>query len=52
MVIKFLTKEGLTPTQIKQMMDAVYKDSAPSFSMIKKWSKLFRCERESIEDDP
>lgn len=51
-VIKFLTKEGLTPTQIKERMDAVYGDSSPSFTTIKDWSKLFRWGRESLEDDP
>nr|XP_031826514.1 uncharacterized protein LOC116424357 [Nomia melanderi] len=51
-VIKFLTIEGLTPNQIKERIDNVHGDSAPSYSMIKNWSKLFRCGRGSIEDDP
>jgi histone-lysine N-methyltransferase SETMAR len=51
-VIKFLTKESLTPTQINERMRAVYGDSCPSFATIKHWSKLFRWGRESLEDDP
>lgn len=51
-VIKFLTKEGLTPTQIKERLTVVYGDSCPSYATIKNWSKLFRWGRESLEDDP
>jgi hypothetical protein len=51
-VIKFHTKEGVKPIEIKQRMDNVYGDSSPSFTTVKEWSKLFRLRRNSIEDDP
>lgn len=51
-VIKFLTKEGVTPADIKKRLDAVYGNASPSFSTVKHWSKLFRWGRESLEDDP
>lgn len=50
-VIKFLTKEGKTPTEIKQRLDAVYGHSSPSYSTVKEWAKQFRLGRESIEDE-
>lgn len=51
-VIKFLTKEGVSPTDIKKRLDAVYGDTSPSFSTVKEWSKQFRLGRESIDDEP
>jgi histone-lysine N-methyltransferase SETMAR len=50
-VIKFLTKEGHTPNQIKQRLDGVYGDLSPSYSTVKKWAKCFRLGQESLEDD-
>lgn len=51
-VIKFLTKEGKTNTEIKDRLEAVYGDASPSFATIKRWHHEFKLGRESIEDDP
>ncbi|XP_067122537.1 histone-lysine N-methyltransferase SETMAR-like [Centruroides vittatus] len=51
-VIKYLTKKGLTPSQIKADMDEVLGESAPSYTTVKKWTALFKSGRESVEDDP
>src|SRR5258705_13842770 len=51
-VIKFLTKEGLTPSAIKQRLDGVYREASPSLSTVKKWAKQFRLGQESVEDAP
>ncbi|XP_023217468.1 putative uncharacterized protein FLJ37770 [Centruroides sculpturatus] len=51
-VIKYLTKKGLTPSQIKADMDEVLGESAPSYTTVKKWTALFKYGRESVEDDP
>lgn len=51
-VIKFLTKEGCQPKTIYERMVAVYGDDAPSYYVIKFWSKQFRWGRKSVEDDP
>jgi hypothetical protein len=51
-VIKFFNKEGKKPKEIFERMVAVYGDSAPSYYKIKFWSKQFKWEGESIEDDP
>ena len=40
-VIKYFVLKGLTPTQIKEEMDSPLGNSAPSFSMIKKWAADF-----------
>jgi transposase len=50
-VIKFLTKEGKSPAEIKQRLDAVYGGSSPSYSTVKEWAKQFRLGRESTEGD-
>ncbi|XP_044264614.1 histone-lysine N-methyltransferase SETMAR-like [Tribolium madens] len=50
-VIKFLTKEGLTPKIIKDRLDGVYGQSSPSYSVVKEWAKRFRIGQESLEDD-
>jgi hypothetical protein len=34
-VIKFLTKEGESPAEIKRRLDAVYGESSPSYSTVK-----------------
>lgn len=51
-VIKFFTKEGLSPAQIKHRLDGVYGASSPSYSTVKEWAKLFKLGRETLEDDP
>ncbi|XP_067120941.1 protein GVQW3-like [Centruroides vittatus] len=51
-VIKYLTKKGLTPSQIKADMDEVLGESALSCTTVKKWTSLFKSGRESVEDDP
>lgn len=51
-VIKFLTKEGIKPTEIFERLQTVYGDYAPSFTTVKDWSRLFKFGRESLEDDP
>lgn len=51
-VIKFLTKEGNTPSQIKKRMLPVFGDLCPSDFTIKFWSRQFKSGRESLEDDP
>jgi transposase len=51
-VIRYLTKEGKSPAEIKQRLDAVYGESSPSYSTVKEWAKQFCLGRESIEDDP
>ncbi|XP_014483275.1 PREDICTED: nucleolar protein 58-like isoform X2 [Dinoponera quadriceps] len=51
-VIKFLTKEGFSPSIIKERLDGVYGEASPSYSTVKEWAKQFRLGRESIKDDP
>lgn len=51
-VIKFLTKEGITAKEINDRLHAVYGNSAPSYSTVKLWTKLFKGGRETLEDDP
>jgi transposase len=50
-VIKFLTKEGVTPMNIKERLDGVYRDKSPSYSTVKEWAKLFKMDRESLKYD-
>lgn len=50
-VIKFLTKEGVAPKEIKQRLDNVYTSSSPSYATVKRWAALFRMGRESLDDD-
>ena len=40
-----------TPTQIKDELDAVYGDSAPSFTTVKFWAAEFKRGRTSFGDD-
>ncbi|KAF2889691.1 hypothetical protein ILUMI_16482 [Ignelater luminosus] len=49
--MKFFTKEGNSPTDIKDSMSTVYDKSAPSYKTIEFWSKQFKSGRESLEDD-
>lgn len=51
-VIKFLTKEGNTPSEIRQRMLRVFGSSCSSEFVIKFWSRQFKLGRESLEDDP
>lgn len=51
-VIKFFTKGGNTPEQINNRLRAVYGDFAPSYATVKNWAKLFKWDRESMQDDP
>lgn len=51
-VIKFLVKKGNTPKDIFKEMSSVLQDSAPSYTMVKKWARLFQQGRESFGDDP
>lgn len=51
-IIKFLTKEGQTPTQIYERLCAVYQDSAPSKATVANWAREYQRGRESLEDDP
>lgn len=41
-VIKYLQLKGNTPTQIKDELDAVYGDSAPSLTTVKFWAAEFK----------
>ena len=42
---------GNTPTQIKDELNSVYGDSAPSFTTAKFWAAEFKRGRKSLEDD-
>ena len=50
-VIKYLFLKGNTPTQIKDELDAVYGDSAPSFTTVKFWAAEFKRGRTNLGDD-
>lgn len=50
-VIKYLYLKGNTPTQIKEELDTVYGDSAPSFTTVKFWAAEFKRGRISLADD-
>src|SRR5436190_14865022 len=49
-VIKYFLK-GNTPTQIKDELDSVYGDSAPSIITVKFWAAEFKRGRKSLGDD-
>lgn len=51
-VIKYFVKKNMTPSQMKEDFDNTLGESAPSYSMIKKWAALFKHGRDSVEDDP
>ncbi|GBP10054.1 Putative uncharacterized protein FLJ37770 [Eumeta japonica] len=51
-VIKYFVKKGKTPKEIFEDMVSVLQESAPSYTMVKKWACLFQQGRESCEDDP
>ncbi|GFW01902.1 histone-lysine N-methyltransferase SETMAR [Trichonephila clavipes] len=50
-VIKCLFLKGNMPTQIKDELDSVYGDSAPSFTTVKFWAAEFKRGRKSLEVD-
>ncbi|GFT30613.1 HTH_48 domain-containing protein [Trichonephila clavipes] len=49
-VIKFSFLKGNTPTQIKDQLDSVYKDSALSFTTVKVWLAEFKRGRKNLGD--
>ncbi|GBP16702.1 Histone-lysine N-methyltransferase SETMAR [Eumeta japonica] len=51
-VIKYFVKKGKTPKEIFEDMVSVLQESAPSYTMVKKWARLFQQGRESCEEDP
>ncbi|GBP48509.1 Probable malonyl-CoA-acyl carrier protein transacylase, mitochondrial [Eumeta japonica] len=51
-VIKYFVKKGKTPKEIFEDMVSVLQESAPSYTMVKKWARLFQQGRESCKDDP
>lgn len=52
-MIKYFVVKGFTSTDIKNELDSILneRESAPSFSMMKKWAAELKCGRTSIEDD-
>ena len=50
-MIKFLIKEGKNPKEIHGRMNTVYGNVSLSYYQIKFWSKQFKWDRKSIEDD-
>ena len=46
-VIKYLFSKSNTPTQIKNELDSVYGNSAPSFTTMKFWTAEFKRARKS-----
>jgi [histone H3]-lysine36 N-dimethyltransferase SETMAR len=51
-VIKFLTKEGIAPKDIRQRLVNAYGDHAPPKSTVEWWAAEFKRGRQSIEDEP
>ncbi|GBP94526.1 Putative uncharacterized protein FLJ37770 [Eumeta japonica] len=53
-VIKYFVKKGKTPKEIFEDMVSVLQESEelPSYTIVKKWARLFQQGRESCEDDP
>ena len=51
-VIKYLHKKGLMAKQIHEDMEGTLGQSAPSYTIVKKWAAEFKCGWESIKDDP
>jgi hypothetical protein len=50
-VIKYLFLKGNTPAQIKDDLDSVWGDSAPSFTTVKFWAAEFKRGRKNLGDD-
>jgi hypothetical protein len=51
-VIKFLTKEGISPQNIHERLVNVYKDQSPSYATVKKLAAEIKRDIDSIEEDP
>lgn len=51
-IIKFLTREKITPKNIHDRMIRVFGECSVSYAAVKKWASLFKSGRESLEDDP
>ena len=49
-VIHFLKKEGLKPSEVAKKLQLHYGDSAPDISIISCWLSCFAVYRESLED--
>ncbi|GBP76226.1 Pre-mRNA cleavage complex 2 protein Pcf11 [Eumeta japonica] len=50
-VIKYFVKKGKTPKEIFEDMVSVLQESAPSYTIVKKWARLFQQGRESFGDN-
>ncbi|GFV73045.1 elongation of very long chain fatty acids protein 4 [Trichonephila clavipes] len=50
-VIKYSFLKNNTPAQIKDELDSVYENSAPSFNTVKFWAAEFKRGRKSLGDD-
>ena len=51
-VIQYLHKKGLTPKNIHNDMVATLWKDAPSYATVKRWVAEFKCDRQSLDDDP
>ncbi|GBP26468.1 Histone-lysine N-methyltransferase SETMAR [Eumeta japonica] len=51
-VIKYFVKKGKTSKDIFEDMVSVLQETAPSYTMVEKWARLFQQGRVSCEDDP
>jgi hypothetical protein len=47
-----LDRKGLTPMEVKQDMDGVLGETAPSYDTIKYWHRQFKCGRTSTASQP
>ena len=51
-VIKYFVKKGMKANEIYANFQNSRGNFAPSYSTVAKWTKEFKCGRESLEDDP
>ena len=51
-VIRFLSLEGKSRSEIKERLDAVYGDTSPLMVTVKNWFNEFQHVRMSVFDDP
>ncbi len=51
-MIRFLFLEGKLRSEIKEWLDAVYGDCAPSMATVKNWFNEFQRGRTSVFDEP
>jgi len=51
-VIKYLQKKHLSPTEIHADLQNTLGESSPSYEVVKRWCREFKCGRESCEDAP